>query len=116
MGEANEQPQTPEGASQTTAPAPQGGPAPVPGPTRLGILSLGVAAGITYGLSVFAFGIMTGLFGWGEFVVEVLSSLYVGYEPSIIGSISGGVWGFVHGFFTGAFFAWLYNRLLRSRR
>ncbi|MEQ8195882.1 MAG: bacteriophage holin [Rhodospirillales bacterium] len=85
-------------------------------PQRLSILSLGVALGLTGGATVFLIGIATGLFGWGEFVVQVLSSLYIGYEPSIVGSIAGGVWAFVHGFFVGAFIAWFYNKLIRIRR
>ena len=120
MGEQTEQPQIPEPApAPQAAPqpaAPQSSPAPVAGPNRLGILSFAVALGLTSAFVVFLLGIMAGLFGWGVLVVEVLSSLYIGYEPSFVGSIAGGVWGFVDGFFIGVVIAWLYNRLLRMRR
>ena len=100
-------------ASQETSPPP---PASLPGPGRLGIISLGVALGLTSAVIVFVLGIMAGLFGWGVVAVQVLSSLYIGYEPSFVGSIAGGVWAFVDGFFVGVMIAWLYNRVLLMRR
>jgi hypothetical protein len=33
----------------------------------------------------------TAMFGWGIGVVQVLSTLYIGYEPSFVGAISGAV-------------------------
>ena len=82
---------------------------------RLGVISFSLACGVTFGTFSFLLGIMAGLFGWGVLIVEVLSSLYIGYEPSFVGSIAGGVWGFVDGCVGGALIAWLYNRFLIGR-
>ncbi len=45
----------------------------------------------------------------------VLSSLYIGYAPSFVGSVAGTVWAFADGFIGGVIVAWLYNRLLLRR-
>jgi len=48
----------------------------------------------------------------GEFaLVDAISSLYIGYRPSILGAIIGAMLGFVDGYITGVVIAWLYNRL-----
>jgi hypothetical protein len=79
----------------------------------LGVMSMGVALGVTSALVVFFIGITTAVFGWGALVVQVLSTLYIGYEPSFIGSVTGAVWAFVDGFIGGMLFAWIYKRLVR---
>ncbi len=115
--------ETPAPESQA-APAPQEAPPPqqptqpavLPGPSRIGVISLGVAIGLTSAFIVFILGIMAGLFGWGVVAVQVLASLYIGYEPSFVGSIAGAVWAFVDGFFVGVMIGWLYNRVLLMRR
>lgn len=82
----------------------------------LGVISLGLAIGITWGAGVFLLAVVAALFGWGVNLAAVLSSLYVGYGPTFIGAISGAVWGFVDGFIGGVVVAWLYNRLLLVRQ
>lgn len=49
-------------------------------------------------------------------MVQVLSSLFVGYGPSFVGVVAGAVWAFFDGFVAGVLIAWLYNRLLLRRR
>ncbi len=106
----------PPAESAPVPPATQ--PAPPRGPerARLGVISFGLAAGIVWSLFVFVVGIAATLFEWGILVVKVLSSLYIGYMPSFVGSIAGAVWAFVDGFVAGALLAWLYNKFLRARR
>ena len=78
-----------------------------------GVLSLGIALGATGALFVFLIGLTTAIFGWGILVVQVLATLFIGYEPTFVGSVSGAVWAFVDFFVAGVVFAWIYNRLLR---
>ena len=78
----------------------------------LGVISFGLALGLTLALVVFLIGLTTALFGWGILVVQVLSTLLIGYEPSFVGAVAGAVWAFVDGFIAGAFLAWLYNRFV----
>ncbi len=82
----------------------------------LGIISLGLAVGITTAIFVFLVGLAAGIFEWGTAVVAVLSTLYIGYAPTFVGSITGAVWGFVDGFIAGALVAFLYNLFRRMRR
>jgi hypothetical protein len=82
----------------------------------LGVISLGMALGVTWAIAVFLLGMMAWLFGWGIEVASALSSLYIGYGPSFVGAIAGAVWGFVDGLVFGIVIAWLYNRFLLVRR
>ena len=81
----------------------------------LGVISFGLALGVTWAIVVFVLGLAAWLFGWGVDVAIALSSLYIGYGPSFVGAIAGAVWAFVDGLIAGALIAWFYNRLLRSR-
>ncbi len=84
-------------------------------PGSLAAISFGLAVGLTWAFAVFLLGLAAGLFDWGVPVVLVLSSLYIGYAPSFVGSIAGAVWAFVDGFIGGVIIAWLYNRFLLRR-
>jgi hypothetical protein len=77
--------------------------------------ALGIAIGILWAAYVLFCGI-TAMFGGGVALVDAISSLYVGYGPSVLGAIIGAVWGFVDGYIAGVIIAWLYNRLARSQR
>ncbi len=73
-------------------------------------VALGLAFGVTWGVSVFLMGIIAYLYAYGKPFVEAMSALYIGYEPSIAGSVIGGVIGFIDAFIGGAVIAWLYNK------
>ncbi len=81
----------------------------------LGVISFGLAVGVASALFVFALGIAAALFEWGVPLAAVLASLYIGFGPTFVGSISGAVWAFVDGFLFGIVVAWLYNRFLLRR-
>ena len=49
--------------------------------------------------------------GYGVEMVNLLSTVYIGYGPGLIGGLIGGFWGAIDGGIGGALFAWLYNRL-----
>ena len=82
----------------------------------LGVISFGLAVGVTWGLCVFVLGVVAALLGWGIPVAAALASLYIGYGPTIIGAVAGAVWGVVSGAVVGLLVAWLYNRFLLGRR
>jgi len=77
--------------------------------SKLDILSFGLALGITWGLGVLILGIHAWLTGLSVDVVNMLGSAYVGYKPTMLGSIIGATWGLVDGFVGGVIFAWIYN-------
>ena len=82
----------------------------------LGVISFGLAVGLTLSISVFFLGVMSALFEWGVPVAAVFSSLYIGFSPTLVGSIAGAVWAFVNGFIVGLLIAWIYNRLVLRHR
>ena len=80
------------------------------------MLSFGFAVGVTSALVVFLLGIVAAVFGWGVPLAAVLSSLYIGFAPTFVGSITGAVWAFVDGLIFGLLIAWFYNRFLLVRQ
>jgi len=78
---------------------------------RLNELSLGFALGIACAIYALFIGVVAWLFGWGITVVEVLSSLYIGYDATFWGAIIGTIWAFVDGFIGGVIIGWVYNRV-----
>ncbi len=82
----------------------------------LGVVSFGLALGVTSAIFVFLLGIVAAAFGWGVQLAAALSSLYIGYGPTFVGAIAGAVWAFVDGLIAGVLIAWLYNRFLLRRQ
>jgi len=74
--------------------------------------ALGIAIGVLWAAYILFCGI-TAMFGWGIALVDAISSLYIGYGPSVLGATIGAVWGFVDGYLAGVVIAWLYNRLAK---
>ena len=75
--------------------------------------ALGIAIGVLWAAYVLFCGI-TAMLGWGIALVDAISSLYVGYGPSILGAVIGAIWGFVDGYIAGVVIAWLYNKLAKQ--
>ncbi len=81
----------------------------------LGVISFGLAVAVTSAAFTFFLGLMATFFGWGIELAAALSSLYIGFSPTFVGTIAGAVWAFVAGFAAGGMIAWLYNRFLLRR-
>ena len=75
---------------------------------RLNIRALALAGGVLWGLYMLFIG-WASMFGWGTNFVATMSSLYIGFRSTFIGSIIGAIWGFVDGAIAGAIIAWVYN-------
>ena len=82
----------------------------------LGVIAFGFALGLTCGIFVFLLGLSASLLGWGLELAVALSSVFIGFGPTIVGTITGAVWAFVDGLVAGILIAWLYNRFHRNRR
>lgn len=59
--------------------------------------------------SCYFLGWVGGLFHWGVDIVEVMSSLYIGFATTFLGGIIGALWGFVDGVICGILVAVFYN-------
>lgn len=71
--------------------------------------ALGIAGGGLCGLYIFCLGLAATYLGWGEELIEPISSFYRGYEATLVGSIFGAIWGMIDGFIAGYIFALIYN-------
>ena len=80
----------------------------------LDINKLGVAFAVAWSLFTFLGGIAAAWLGWGKPLVEVLSSIYIGFDATLTGSIAGAVWGLANGYLWGALIAWIYNWQIRE--
>lgn len=78
---------------------------------KLDVKALGLAMGIMWGISMFLLGLLTMENGLGSGIEQVLATMYIGYKPTVMGSIIGGIWGFIDAGVGGMLLAWLYNRL-----
>lgn len=77
---------------------------------HLSIKGMALALGVTWGAGIFIMGMTSAFLNWGTAATELMSSLYIGYAPTVVGSVIGGVWGFVDGAIGGAVMAYLYNK------
>lgn len=77
---------------------------------KLSIKALGLSLGIVWAAYVILLGWIAALSGYGCSLVELIGSVYLGYNPTILGGIIGGAWAFVDGAIAGAVFAWVYNK------
>ena len=80
---------------------------------KLNVKAFGLAVGIVWGVGMFVLGIIAMAFGYGDRFVEILSSLYIGYKATFLGSIVGAVWGFIDAGIGGIIVAWLYNKFAK---
>lgn len=71
---------------------------------------LGFAVGIVWAIGVLGLGLAAmGMDGYGLPVVNLLGSIYKGYDASWAGAFIGAGWALVDGFITGVLIGWLYN-------
>ena len=75
---------------------------------KLSVKALALSIGTFCALGALFLG-LAAMCGWGEGCVKIMSSLYIGFEPTITGSLIGAVWAFVDGAIAGLIIALLYN-------
>lgn len=82
---------------------------------KFNIKAIALSLGIVVGAYIFILGILAS-FGWGTEIVRIISSGYIGYGPTVLGALIGGVYGFIDGAIGGAIFAWLYNKISGGKK
>jgi hypothetical protein len=81
---------------------------------KLNVKAFGLAFGILWGVAVIIMGVVAMIFpNYCADFVRVLGTKYIGYAPTFLGSIIGGIWGFVDAGIFGLALAWLYNKLVK---
>ncbi len=61
-------------------------------------------------------GLLDTLYFWGNSWGKMMTMVYIGYRPTLIGSIIGAIWGFIYAALLGFSVAWMYNRLVEENR
>lgn len=82
---------------------------------KFDVRAMGLSLGLLWGGGCFFLGILAMSINLGNEAVSVLGSIYLGFEPTWIGSVIGAFWGFLDGAIGGIIFAWLYNKLLKEK-
>jgi len=80
---------------------------------RISPLAFGLSLGVVWGASVFIMGLLAHFYEYGTAFVTAVGVVYMGYEPSIMGSAIGAIFGFIDALVGGALIAWLYNCFAR---
>jgi hypothetical protein len=80
---------------------------------KLDVKAFALAIGIVWAFGAFLLGIAAMLFNWGAAWVELLSSCYIGYKATFIGSIIGALWAFFDAGIGALIVAWLYNKFVK---
>jgi hypothetical protein len=81
---------------------------------KLNVQGVGLAFGMTWALGCFLIGLSATAFGYGTEFVDALGKFYLGYAPTVGGTLIGTLWGFADAYVGGIVFAWLYNKLTKD--
>ncbi len=76
----------------------------------LSVKRMALAMGILWAFCTLLTGV-TAMYGWGGKFVEMMASIYLGYEATPMGAVIGMVWAFFDGLIGGGLLAFLYNKL-----
>jgi len=76
---------------------------------RLGKVAMGLSLGVTWALSIFVIGILAIWCDYAASFVTAMSTFYLGYNATLLGSLIGALWGFFDLFIFGFFAAFFYN-------
>ncbi|MES2217193.1 MAG: hypothetical protein V4501_02150 [Pseudomonadota bacterium] len=77
--------------------------------SKLSICSLGFAVGLTNGIGMMLLAYMAMMNWVGDSIITMVSSVYHGYAPTVVGGLLGLGWGFLDGFVFGMLVALFYN-------
>jgi hypothetical protein len=75
---------------------------------KLNVKALAISLGSAWALCMLFAG-WASIFGWSVKFVDIMGSVYIGFEPSILGGIIGALWGFIDGAIAGLVIALIYN-------
>jgi len=80
---------------------------------KLDVKAFGLACGIIWSIAMLSLGLLNTFSDWGAGLEGVMATLYIGYAPTLLGSIIGALWGFADAGIGGMAIAWLYNKFAK---
>ncbi len=78
---------------------------------KLNATAFGLALGIIWAVFLFLVVLLSMYANWGNALVELMGSLYLGVNVSWTGALFALPWAFIDAFIGGFLVAWLYNKL-----
>ncbi len=81
---------------------------------KISPLGLGMALGLVWLMSIVIISLLAMYVGYGVALVDLLATVYSGYELSAIGILIGAGWSFLDGFIGGGLIAFFYNLFVRG--
>ncbi|VAW59829.1 hypothetical protein MNBD_GAMMA11-108 [hydrothermal vent metagenome] len=81
---------------------------------KLNVKGLAIALGSAWGFCMLFAG-WASIYGWAIEFVDIMGSVYIGYEATFIGAIIGAIWGFVDGATGGLMIAVIYNVVSKAK-
>jgi len=81
---------------------------------KLNARAFALASAIIWALGVLIAGLLAAYLDWGTPIIKLMGTCYIGYAPTLVGSLIGAVWGFFDALIGCYAFAWLYNKLCGS--
>lgn len=81
---------------------------------RLAPAKFGFAWGLMWGLGVLLMGWASWLWSYGDGFVKLFANCYVGYAPTFLGGLIGGLWGFIDFFIFTWLVALVYNACCKA--
>ncbi len=82
---------------------------------KLNVKAFTLAWGISCGIGFLFLG-WVAILGWGAQIVDLMSSLYIGYAPTFLGGIIGGIWAFFDWGIGALIFVLIYNAFVGGNR
>ena len=79
--------------------------------TKINPVYFGIANGAASGIGFFVIGLLSSLANFARPFVQIMSTLFIGYDSSFIGALIGGVWAFVYLTVLGMIVSAFYNTL-----
>jgi hypothetical protein len=80
---------------------------------KLDVRAFGLALGLVWGGAMLLLGVVDIFTPWGDGIGAIMSTAYIGYSPTPLGSVIGGLWGFCDAGVGGVVTAWLYNKIAK---
>ena len=77
--------------------------------SKLHPISLGLAMGLMWGGSLFFLTLACMWWGFGNLFIQIVATIYIGFEPTLLGAFIGFLYGFVDVFVLGFLIAVIYN-------
>jgi len=81
---------------------------------KIYVKAFGLALGIVCGGLIFGIGIFNMLFFWENLWVRMMPIVYIGYRPTVFGSIFAAARAFLYASLFGFALGWVYNRLVED--